>query len=212
MTIDKNQKNLLKAYNMLLYFAGSMIMKEPTEECVIDFWANGTLKRLPVQSSNPRFIKAASILRESCEDKVLCRSMLRADFSRLFDKNGLYLSPALESAYINKITSPVRNSETAGDFYRAYGWIPESSHNVPDDHLSTELIFLTRLVEKCIDIDDEPSCREMKGEIRRFIDQHILQWISVWDESVQQNAGTLCYKGISTLIYACTEDIYSLLS
>ncbi|MBP1667108.1 MAG: hypothetical protein H6Q23_1968, partial [Bacteroidetes bacterium] len=72
MTIDNNRKNLLKAYNMLLYFAGSMIMKEPTEECVIDFWTNGNLKKLPVKSSNPRFIKAASILRESCEDKVLC--------------------------------------------------------------------------------------------------------------------------------------------
>ena len=197
---------------MLLYFAGSMIMKEPTEECVIDFWTNGTLKKLPVKSSNPRFIKAASILRESCEDKVLCRSMLRDDFSRLFDKNGLYLTPPLESVYIYKSNFPVMNFETAGDFYRAYGWKPDSSHNVPDDHLSTELIFLTRLVEKYIDIDDEPSCREMKGEIRRFIDQHILQWISVWDESVQENAGTLCYKGISTLIYAFTEDIYSLLS
>ena len=212
MIIDNNRKNLLKAYSMLLYFAGSMIIKEPTEECVIDFWTNGTLKKLPVRSSNPRFIKAASVLRESCEDKVLCRSMLRDDFSRLFDKNGLYLTPPLESVYINKSNSPVRNSETAGDFYRAYGWKSESSHNVPDDHLSTELIFLTRLVEKYIDIDDEPSCREMKGEIRRFIDQHVLKWIPAWEESIQENARTLCYKGISTLIYACTEDIYSLLS
>ena len=43
---------------MLLYFAGSMIMYEPSEECVVDFWTNGILKSLPVSSSNPNFIQA----------------------------------------------------------------------------------------------------------------------------------------------------------
>jgi hypothetical protein len=45
----KNQKAILKGYNMLLYFAGSMIMYEPVEECVADFWSNGMLSTLPSQ-------------------------------------------------------------------------------------------------------------------------------------------------------------------
>ncbi len=69
---------------MLLYFAGSMIMYEPVEECVVDFWSKGILKTLPVKSRNPRFIEAASQLRESCKDKTLCRKMLQDDFNRLF--------------------------------------------------------------------------------------------------------------------------------
>ena len=79
---------------MLLYFAGSMIMYEPAEECVVDFWSKGILKALPVKSSNPRFFEAASQLRESCRDKTICRRMLQEDFNRLFSGSGLPLAPA----------------------------------------------------------------------------------------------------------------------
>ncbi|MCX6259712.1 MAG: hypothetical protein NTY95_02595 [Bacteroidia bacterium] len=72
---QKDQNALLKGYNMLLYFAGSMIMYEPVEECVVDFWSKGILKALPVKSNNTRFNTASSQLRESCKDKTLCRSM-----------------------------------------------------------------------------------------------------------------------------------------
>ena len=84
MDNNSKQHNILKGYNMLLYFAGSMIMYEPSEECVVDFWKNGILKNLPVSSSNPNFIKAASQFRESCEDKSICGKMLREDYIQTF--------------------------------------------------------------------------------------------------------------------------------
>lgn len=210
MIINKDQVNLLKAYNMLLYFSGSMVMNAPTEECVIDFWRNGSLKKLPVRSSNPRFINAASILRQSCVDKDLCRKMLNEDYSRLFDKSGLMLAPARESYYV--IDGPGNNHETPEEFYKSYGWKPESKSDIPSDHLGIELLFLTRLTDKYLQIDDKPSCREMRIEIRRFIDDHLLSWIPQLNENIQENAQTLCYKGIGTLIYACVEDIYTILS
>ncbi|NLJ44586.1 MAG: hypothetical protein GX431_13070, partial [Bacteroidales bacterium] len=80
----KDEKSVLKGYNMLLYFAGSLIMYEPDDECVVDFWSKGILKRLPVSSSNPRFIEAASQLRNSCKDLSVCRENLQNDFKRLF--------------------------------------------------------------------------------------------------------------------------------
>lgn len=210
--MDKNQSNLLKAYNMLLYFAGSMIMKEPSEECISDFWTKGILKKLPLKSSNPRFIKAASILRESCSDKKLCRNRLCEDFFRLFDKKGLLLAPACESAYLKINNDRMINSEPPGEFYSSYSWKPGSDIEVSDDHLGVELLFLTRLIEKFVDIDDDPCSREMKDEIRRFLDLHILSWIPGWNKDIQENAHTLCYKGIGNLIYACVEDIYIIIS
>lgn len=210
MIMDKEKANLIKGYNMLLYFAGSMVMDAPTEECVIDFWRNGSLKKLPVRSSNPRFINAASILRQSCEDKDLCKKTLNDDYSRLFDKKGLNLIPSRESDYI--IRGEGNSHETPEEFYRSYGWQPELKSDIPADHIGIELLFLTRLMDKYIQLDDEPSCREMRKEIRRFIDNHILQWISKWNENIQENAHTLCYKGIGTLIHACVEDIYAILS
>jgi len=52
----------------------------------------------------------------------------------------------------------------------------------------------------------------MRNEIRRFIEEHILSWVPEWHQRVQVNSVTLSYKGISSLIYACVEDIHSLLS
>ena len=52
----------------------------------------------------------------------------------------------------------------------------------------------------------------MRKEIKRFIDEHILSWIPQWNELVQKNAITMCYKGIGTLIYACAEDIRNVMS
>ena len=136
--MDKDKVNLFKAYNMLLYFSGSMIMNSPTEECIVDFWTSGSLKKLPVKSSNPRFINAASVLRQSCEDKNLCRKMLNEDYLRLFDKNGSGLVPALGSHY--KSHNAVFH-ESPDEFYRSYGWQPEIKPDIPADHLGIELLF-----------------------------------------------------------------------
>ncbi len=206
-----NQKNLLKGYNMLLYFAGSMIMYEPTEECVVDFWSNGILKSLPVKSNNPRFFEASSQLRESCRDKTLCRKMLQEDFNRLFSGSGQPLAPPVKSYYTDSALAEALGAEKVADFYNAYGWQKSKRYNVPDDNLGKELLFLTLLNDKYISMDDDASRSEMRNEIRRFIIQHILSWLPDWNNLMQENAGTLCYKGIANLIYACCEDIYDLM-
>ena len=208
--ISSDRINLLKGYNMLLYFAGSMIMSEPTDECVIDFWAKGTLKNLPVSSSNPRFIKAASLLRDSCEDKETCRRRLEEDYYRLFAVTGLPLAPARASVYLGKGEIRGTQVQRITEFYDSYGWIAKSNGKAPDDHLGIELLFLTKLIDKYLHLDDEPCCFEMKKEIRRFIDQHLLSWVPKWNDDIQEYAHSYCYKGIATLIFASIEDLYKI--
>jgi TorA maturation chaperone TorD len=213
--MDNNSKehNLLKGYSMLLYFAGSMIMYEPSEECVVDFWKNGILKRLPVSSSNPNYILAASLFRESCEDKSICGKMLRDDYTRLFGNNDLALSPAYESIFRKRgNTLSGENSLSVTEFYNSYGWVSKFKGKINDDHLGIELLFLTLLIEKFLELDDAACQREMRIEIRRFIDNHILSWVQEWNEKLQLNAKTLCFKGIGILILACSEDIYSIMN
>ncbi len=207
----KEQNSILKGYNLLLYFTGSMIMYEPVEECVIDFWSKGVLKALPVRSSNPRFIEAASQLRNSCKDKTLCRRMLQEDFNRLFIGSGLPLAPPFKSYYIDIHELSGSGTENLSDFYNSYGWKKRTKYNIPDDNLGIELLFLTMLNDRYIALDDEACRIEMRNEIRRFIKQHILSWLPDWNERMQEYAGTLCYKGIANLIYASCEDIFDLL-
>jgi putative dimethyl sulfoxide reductase chaperone len=212
MDINSQQHNILKGYNMLLYFAGSMILYEPSEECIVDFWRNGILKNLPVSSANPNFVKAASQLRDSCVDKTTCAKMLHEDYIRLFDRKELPLAPAFESLYQSGGQhSYGNNSSTVSEFYNSYGWKSRIRNEIKDDHLGIELLFLTILIDKYIALDDEACRGEMRTEIRRYIDQHILSWVNEWNKKVQVHSNTLCFKGIGTLIIACTEDISTLL-
>jgi len=212
MDTESQQHNILKGYNMLLYFAGSMIMYEPSEECITDFWTKGILKNLPVSSSNPKFVKAASQLRDSCVDKTICGKILREDYIRLFARQELPLAPAYESLYQNigqHFSS--YNSASITEFYNSYGWESKFKGKINDDHLGIELLFLTLLIDKYLVLDDEACRGEMRKEIRRFIDQHILSWVPEWNKKVQTHSNTLCFKGIGTLILACSEDIFTLL-
>ena len=212
MTIKPTSKenNVLKSYNMLLYFAGSMIMYEPSEECIVDFWTQGKLKNLPVSSSNPNFIKAISQLRESCVDQSACVKQMKEDYVRLFSKQNLSLAPAFKSHYI-KSSDSNKTIPSVTEFYNSYGWESRFRNRISDGHISIKLLFLTLLVDKYLDLDDAVCIIEMRGEIRRFINNHILSWIMEWNDKIQQNAKTICYKGIGSLILASVEDIFNYL-
>ena len=210
--MKQNQKNLLKGYNLLLYFAGSMITYEPTEECVIDFWMNGTLEKLPVSSTNPKFIKAAALLRHSCPDKNICKKVLQEDYLRLFAETGLVLASVHASDYYNNDSQRAKIYDEISKFYNSYGWNSNSRVKRTDDHLGIELLFLTRLIDMYLLLDDVPSSIEMENEIRSFISQHILSWIPLWNEKIQEHARTLSYKGIGILVLACIEDLHTIFS
>ena len=210
--METDRKNLLKGYNLLLYFAGTMVMFDPSNECIYDFWTKGILKSLPVSSRNPRFIKAASQLRDSVNDKQSRNEMMRMDYSALFNESSTSLASPYESVYRKSGHMMYRKQiPNVKEFYTSYGWVSKFKGHIPDDHIGIELLFLTLMIEKYLEFDDEACNIEMKNEIRRFIDQHIFSWVPEWNNSIQSHAKTKSYKGIGTLIQACTEDIYSIM-
>ncbi len=212
MLSKEELNNILKGYNMLFYFSGSMILNEPTDECVVDFWNSNRLKQLPVSSSNPRFLKASSLLRDSCSDQEICSKKLSDDYFRLFEPEGLPLAPAFESMFKKSNTAGIKQDDHVCDFYNSYGWDYRLRGKIKDDHLGIELLFLTCLIEKYLQLDDEPCRTEMRKEILRFINTHILSWIPAWNKAVTENSRTFCYRGIADLIYASVEDLNIILS
>ena len=212
MDNNSHNINMLKGYNMLFYFAGSMIMHEPSEECIVDFWEKGILKNLPVTSSNPNFIKAAKQLKDSFTSKNVFGKLLHEDYIRLFKGKSTALAPAYESQYIKEhpdISGSITLNVTK--FYNSYGWQSKFKGEIDDDHLGIELLFLTLLIDRYAILDDEACRNEMRKEIRRFINDHLLSWVPIWNKTIQENANTLSFKGIGNLILACSEDIFSLL-
>ncbi|MBE0673113.1 MAG: molecular chaperone TorD family protein [Bacteroidales bacterium] len=209
---EEEKENLLKGYSMLLYFAGSMVMFEPVEECITEFWRNGILKKLPVNSHNPRFINAAAELRDSCDDPSTCLAAMRNDYLKLFTGAGSALAPPYESVFLgnehiifDKPTLEVR------EFYRVYGWKSRFEGKIPDDHLGTEILFINLMVDKYLSLEDEACRREMRNEMLRFIEGHPLKWIGRWQEEVSKHAATKCFRGIALLLYASLEDMVSII-
>jgi TorA maturation chaperone TorD len=211
MDSKSQNNNMLKGYNMLFYFAGSMIMHEPSDECIVDFWEKGILKNLPVSSSNPNFVKAASQLRDSFTDKTAFAKLLHEDYLRLFARGIPTLAPAYESQYLKKVADKSGyNSSSVTEFYNSYGWQSRFKGKIADDHLGIELLFLTLLIDKYLILDDVACREEMRNEVRRFINHHILSWVPEWNQKVQIHANTLSFKGIGNLILSCAEDIFKL--
>jgi putative dimethyl sulfoxide reductase chaperone len=213
LKIIEKKPEVLKGYNMLLYFAGTMIMYDPTQECIHDFWSQGILKTLPVTSHNPRFITAASLLRQSVDNQSTNVNLMREDYLSLFTGTGNPLAPPYESVY--KSTDHLmfdRQTSEVREFYSSYGWKYRFKGEIPDDHLGIELLFLTKLIDKYMEFDDHVCENEMSNEIGRFIENHILSWVPQWHNDIMKNARTIGYKGIGTLIYACVEDIYGIIS
>ena len=139
--------------------------------------------------------------------------MMKEDYVELFTGVGNPLAPPYESIYVNPDSQlPGKHKPEVREFYKSYGWESKYNGKIPEDHLGVELLFLTLMVEKLLEMDDEFCNTEMRNEIRRFIKQHLISWIPDWNKNVQRNAITLSYKGIGTLILACVEDLYIIMS
>ena len=200
------KNNLLKGYNVLLYFVGSMVTFEPTEECVTDFWKKGLFKRMPVLSNNPRFINAVSQLRASYNNQTVCSVLLKKDYQRLFTGQPFSV-PLFASQFTDSQEERNRITKEIKEFYKIYGWEPKLRQKLPDDHLGIIVLFLTSMIDKLNSLDDEPCRREMRKEIVRFTERYILPWIGDWNQLVQKSAETLCYKGTANLLAAIMEDL-----
>jgi TorA maturation chaperone TorD len=209
MVTDRPDINIIMAYKMILYFAGSMITYEPSRECITDFWGKGMIRNLPVYSANPMFIKASSQLRDSCTDNEKCLKLLTNDYRRLFASKDAGLAPAYESFFSGNNTGN-HKALTVSEYYQSFGWTPHFNKITESDHLGIELLFLTHLIEKYAGIEDDACRREMQNEIVWFIDNHLLSWLPEWNKKMQDNSISLCYKGIGNLIVAASQDLRSI--
>jgi TorA maturation chaperone TorD len=68
------------------------------------------------------------------------------------------------------------------------------------------------MIEKYLEFDDEACRHEMRNEIKRFIRKHILSWVADWNKDIQAHSKTLGFKGVGSLILACSEDIITMFS
>ena len=206
-----NDNNLLKGYSMLLVFAGSMFQSEPPEECVNGMAESGMLKTLPVRSGNPDFCKAAALLRVACDDKLTCYERLRDDFRSMFGNGPGIKVPPYESVYRDGEGLLFGNSTLqVREAYYSNGWRASDEGKVPDDHISTQIQFITLMIDNYLGAKTDKK-EHYRIPLLKFLREHPLTWIDQWVEGIEKHGSTRFYKGAALLIKASIEDIADML-
>lgn len=209
---DVDNNNILKGYSMLLYFAGSLILNEPQENCINDLASSNIFRRMPLKSNNPDYIIATSFLYHINDTREIDYHEIKKDYLTLFGEKGKPLAPPYKSVYLSDghLTNH-KQAATLRHIYKTYGWHSPASGNIYADHLGIEVLFLNFLIEKYFDMDDGICKKEIKTDIKKFIKTHLVSWVSDWNRYIQINASSNLYKGIGYLINACITDLYSLI-
>jgi len=105
---------------------------------------------------------------------------IRRDFNNLFVYNRELLP--LESIQRKEIFSDylVKDIER---FYHRAGIMLDDEISLPPDHLSTELIFLSYLIET-----------ELNDTFKRFFEEHIMSWVPEYCAKIKEHSRTGFYK------------------
>ncbi|HCC70272.1 MAG TPA: hypothetical protein DEQ09_03855 [Bacteroidales bacterium] len=201
--------NFFPAYNMLLAFAGSFILYEPQKGCISELIDDDLFKKLPVESNNPKFIKAASYLRNIDPEHPLDYDQIIEDHLELFGGKGKPLAPPYGSVYMSVDHLYDNTSVEVRKLYNAYGWKSRFEGEIPDDHLGIELQFINLLLDKYPQLEDDVCRKEIRSDLAKFIETYIEPWIDEWNKLIQSNAVSDFYKGIGYLTVAGIEDIYA---
>ncbi|HEX8947398.1 MAG TPA: molecular chaperone TorD family protein [Dissulfurispiraceae bacterium] len=118
---------------------------------------------------------------------------ITGDFSRIFLGPREYLPP-YESFYRDHIPgsfigSGGKTADNVWSFYTSAGLLMDRQVNLLPDHISTELLFMSYLVENDF---IEPQ--------KRFLDEHLARWVPGYCDAIRQHAATSFYKEVANML------------
>jgi TorA maturation chaperone TorD len=123
---------------------------------------------------------------------------IRADFTCLFsDREGLL--PPYESLYNYPMWDKPKFGGPVADelqkFYHSAGLVIDEETDIPPDHLSAELLFMSYLIEEdLIELQED------------FLGQHLTVWVPDFCEEIKRYARTTFYSQMSDLLRGLILD------
>lgn len=132
------------------------------------------------------------------------RQELAVDYAHVFLCAGMYeqmTAPPYESVYTSEehlLMQDARDSVLACYLDEELG-LP-ADNTTPEDHLSFELQFMAKLVEReqaALEAGDEARCAELQAKQRAFSDEHLANWVPRLCADVRAHAQTAFYRGIA---------------
>lgn len=129
------------------------------------------------------------------DDDARCTDDLAADYAGIYLTHSLRAAP-YESVWRDEDQLMMQAPTFAvRDFYTRHGVVVQNWRHQSDDHLSHELRFVALLLE-----------RGERREAARFLRTHLLVWLPMFTEKVEQRAETRFYADLATLTLACVQS------
>ncbi|MEW7977142.1 MAG: molecular chaperone TorD family protein [Candidatus Sedimenticola endophacoides] len=129
---------------------------------------------------------------------------LAADYADIYLNHGIQASP-LESVWTDDENLVCQDSMfQVREWYQQHGLMSTDWRIIPDDHLVLQLQFLSHLFAAGKTMDD-------LREIARFMDEHLLRWLTSFAERVAGRCATPYFAGIALLTGAYSEELRELL-
>ncbi len=176
-------------------FLSTVYLQEPTREFIKSLRESNFLDVL--NKSDLRFDKT---INNDVSDKHLNNLVL--EYTRLFIGPGKHIVP-YESVYRDngdalwsEATVEVKNFIESSGLEYSYNW-----SGLPD-HIGVELEFMQRLTchekEAWTRDDKETAIRCLEFE-KRFVDEHLMQWVPIFCNKVKEETRTVFYREMAEL-------------
>lgn len=122
---------------------------------------------------------------------------LAADYAGIYLTHSLRASPC-ESVWRDDEKLMMQGPAFAvRERYRAHGLVAADWRRTADDHVTNELAFLSYLLSRGEGL-----------EARRFIEEHLLQWLPDFAERVAARASTRFYAALASLTLHVIENLH----
>jgi len=127
-----------------------------------------------------------------------------ADYAAIYLNHTYHVSPC-ESVWADPEGLALQDATfQIRSWYRRFGLAVENWRVRSDDHLVVQLHFLEILLRRKDDIDI--------AEIARFMDEHLLRWLSTFASTVAERCATRFYAAVAVLTASYCEDVRDLLA
>ena len=130
-------------------------------------------------------------------------SLIRAqeEYNRLFIGPNILPAPLWESVYLGKehilFEEPTLQVRAC---YRKHGLSYIHNKNEPDDHIVSELEFLSYLIQQTNESENLESTKYFLSEQLTFLDYHLLKWCPQFCEMLNESTPFTLYKGAALLL------------
>lgn len=141
--------------------------------------------------------QALAVIRQAgAEEQAALQDDLDADFAGIYLTHAPRASPC-ESVWLDEENLMMQGPSFAvRDCYRRHGLSVANWRHIADDHLANELAFVAYLLAK-----------GHGGEARRFIDEHLMQWLPRFAGRVTERASTRFYAALAGLTLQVVESL-----